>query len=355
MRPTSNFDFILRPDDISWPNMLLWNNLMSSYFDRELTYEGDILPAITGVLNAFGASTFGGFQYDLPETFFDAAVLWIPTGPLKRRMAGEQYSSWSRMGWSGPTKSQIVPFGLLHTVRRTDTWEQPDKWNRVLADHLYPTVRWWKCGKFRGKTEVISNNYLMYCAEDLGRCDFDPPVGWTVNIEPEFDKPYYTFDGAPANEAFWYPMPIAGKSDSSSGPRTRFLRISTSLIRLKLEEAAKTGDFPQDYPARFILRTVTGSWAGTLFHHGPRTVSNGQDLQLAKISGGQLFEDPDQGSWYVAEWGHEERPRIGDTYEYYNALCVKRLGTFFERCGLARVPKVVWDDLSTGEREIVLG
>lgn len=350
-----DLNFILRPQDICWPNLLLWSNLMSSYYERELTYEGDALPAVIGVLNTLGSSSFGGFHYDHPETFFDAAMLWVPTGRLRRRLGIEQYPSWSRMGWSGSAASQINPFGLLHEVRKTDTWEEPDKWDRIQTDHLYPCVTWWKCGPDKLKSAAIANDYLIYRAEYLGQCSSDPPDGWTVDIDSEFGMPYYIFDDAPENELFWYPVSTAGKPDSHTQQRTRFLRFETSTIQLKLGEAAKMDGSEETDPVRFTLWTDAGDWAGILFHHDSSTAFRGQDIELAQISGCQLHEGTDQGRWFMAEWSAEGRPRVGDVYEFYNAIFVQRQGTFCERRGLARVPRAVWDRLFQGKTEILLG
>lgn len=353
MKKTTDFDFILRPQDICWPNMMLWSNQLSSYYRRELTYEGDILPAIIGVLNTLGSSTFGGFYYDHPETFFDAAMLWVPTGRLRRRLGTEKYPSWSRMGWSGSTKSQINPFGVLHQVRQTTPWEEPDKWDRIRIEHIYPSVTWWKCSTDQLKTVAVANDYLIYRTEYFGQCSADPPDGWSVDIDPDFGMPYYTFDAAPDHETFWYPVPTAGKPYSRFQQRTRFLRFETSTIQLKLGEAAERNEPTESDPIGFTLRTDAGDWAGILFHHDSSTTSEGQDIELAQISGGQLHEGSEQG--WVAELSNEERPRVGDTYEYYNAISLQRQGTLCERRGLARIPKAIWDRLSKGKTEILLG
>ncbi|KAK6379077.1 hypothetical protein LTS17_006781 [Exophiala oligosperma] len=350
---THEFDFILRPQDISWPNVMLWSNLLSSYYKRELTHEGDALPAVIGVLNTFGSSTLGGFYYDHPETFFDAAMLWLPTGRLRRRLGIEQYPSWSRVGWSGPTTSQINPFGLFHQVRIQSSWEEPDRWDRIRTDLVYPTVTWWKCGPDQQKTVAVANDYLIYRTEYLGQCSSDPPDGWAVDIDPEFGMPYYMFDKAPDREAFWYPVPTAGKPDLRSQQRTRFLRFETSTIQLKLGEAAQMDEGNESDPVRFTLWTDAGEWAGILFHHDSAAAFRGQDIELVQISGGQLHEGTDQG--WVAEWSAEGRPRVGNVYEYYNAILIQRQGTYCERQGLARIPKVIWDRLSKGKTEILLG
>ena len=70
--------------EISWPCLKKWDNLLSAYLDRRLTYEADILHAFSGILETLGCSISGGFHFGLPEQFFDAALLCVPMETLIR-------------------------------------------------------------------------------------------------------------------------------------------------------------------------------------------------------------------------------------------------------------------------------
>ena len=83
-KPVETPEGLLRAD-ISWPSLKKWDNLVSVYLERELTYEADILRAFSGILRHLGRSISGGFHFGLPEQFFDAALLWVPTETLTRR------------------------------------------------------------------------------------------------------------------------------------------------------------------------------------------------------------------------------------------------------------------------------
>lgn len=61
-----------------------------------------------------------GFLFGLPQHFFDAALLWVPTEHLGPRqdttngVASCEFPSWSWVGWIGAIENQINEFGLRH-------------------------------------------------------------------------------------------------------------------------------------------------------------------------------------------------------------------------------------------------
>ncbi|KAJ4205894.1 hypothetical protein NW759_014371 [Fusarium solani] len=94
--------------------------LMGEYVVRDLTHPEDALPGVTGLLTFLGHTFNGGFQCGLPETWFDAALMWncdfwgsqpsgyVPTPYLKqRKLTGPRQSSlpgailpsWSYISW----------------------------------------------------------------------------------------------------------------------------------------------------------------------------------------------------------------------------------------------------------------
>ena len=56
---------IVRADTL-WPCLKKWDNLVSSYLTRRLTYEEDILRAFSGILESLSSSMLGGFFSGLP-------------------------------------------------------------------------------------------------------------------------------------------------------------------------------------------------------------------------------------------------------------------------------------------------
>ena len=100
-------DFSIAHVDTLWPCLKKWDNLVSSYLGRKLTYEKDILRAFSGISNALAGSMSEGFFFGLPQQFFDAALLWVLTEHLRPRkdtrngVASYNFPSWSWAGWIG--------------------------------------------------------------------------------------------------------------------------------------------------------------------------------------------------------------------------------------------------------------
>ncbi|KEF63433.1 uncharacterized protein A1O9_01411 [Exophiala aquamarina CBS 119918] len=108
-------------------------SLVGMYQERSLSYATDILNAFSGVMTYFQELTGTTFACGLPESGFDRALLWVPTGVIQRRR-GETSSpnssgelccpSWSWAGWIGKvqwldvaTEDQHFPVGNRPTLR----------------------------------------------------------------------------------------------------------------------------------------------------------------------------------------------------------------------------------------------
>jgi hypothetical protein len=90
----------------------LYGNLLSSYRERRMTYETDVLNAFNGVTGFLAALQNDTFLWGLPESLFSYAVTWFFTGysarnhvnvPFESNGRKEMISipSWSWAAWSG--------------------------------------------------------------------------------------------------------------------------------------------------------------------------------------------------------------------------------------------------------------
>ena len=61
--------YVIRGDS-KWPCLKNWDNLISSYLRREVTYEEDILPAFSTILKALEGGMPRGFYFGLRVQFF---------------------------------------------------------------------------------------------------------------------------------------------------------------------------------------------------------------------------------------------------------------------------------------------
>lgn len=88
-------------------NLHVYEEIFFEFTSRNLSYEEDILNAFQGVSNVLSRDFFNlcPFVFGMPLCILDAALLWYPTGPLRRRRkAGSNLSyfpSWSWAGWVG--------------------------------------------------------------------------------------------------------------------------------------------------------------------------------------------------------------------------------------------------------------
>ncbi|KAK1654922.1 hypothetical protein BDP81DRAFT_389932 [Colletotrichum phormii] len=94
----------------------MYQSLVSDYGKRELTYDGDALAAIEGILASIQLTSGFGFTWALPKSFLGVAITWSTdhnVSSVRRRKATYTiatkhdtiqvpYPSWSWIGWIGP-------------------------------------------------------------------------------------------------------------------------------------------------------------------------------------------------------------------------------------------------------------
>ena len=362
-KPLETYDGILRAD-VSWPSLKKWDNLVSGYLDRKLTYEADILRAFSGILRTLERTMSGGFHFGLPEQFFDAALLWVPVETLTRRegLKNEkqkyEFPSWSWVGWKGHTQSQINAFGIKH-VRSTAHSNYIPR-NR----DIYPLIDYYKIDNNKRYLVPISNDYARYQIEGL-RGNLTLPLGWSSYRDKDNGTFYYRYDKADSSQTFWYPIPTEQHMQPGTwrqcDPRLFFetLRGYLEIVSPLSEDEQNDGNYPV-----YHLHTENQEWAGVIYVHQPLSLNSGQThrCELILISGGFAFEvgncveimGDEQADW-LPEFNIARRPRSGDCYFFYHVLWVEREGGVSFRKGLGRVAQKVWDDLPKENAEIWLG
>ena len=355
--PNSYVDPNIVRADTLWPCLKKWDNLVSSYLTRRLTYEEDILRAFSGILGSLSSSMLGGFFFGLPQQFFDAALLWVPKENLTRRedmesgIAKTALPSWSWAGWKGASENQINAFGLCH-----------ERSNLIVGcktrmRDIFPCVTWLKIDMDTLKKVRIPNDYDRFRRDGLDGT-ITLPLGWSSH-QDENDSPYYyRYDNAPDSYTFWYPIPtlrdIQPASDRQWSP---ILYFKTFRGYLEMgNPLPQQGENDKTLPI-YSLHTSEGTWAGVIYvHHSPENTSEqNQRCELVVISGGWAVEnDEEQSSWFP-EWSCDERPRSEYDYDFFHALWIEWQGNIAYRKGLARVPLQVWWGLPTDKVEILLG
>ena len=354
-------DKIVRADTL-WPCLKKWDNLVSSYMRRRLTYEEDILRAFSGILELLSNSMVGGFLFGLPQQFFDAALLWVPKKSLTRREDTKSGTvkialpSWSWAGWKGSRKSQINTFGLGH-IRSNDFGGY-----ELRTRDIYPCVTWFKTDMETFESVKIPNDYAMFRESGLDGT-ITLPLGWSSYRNKDGSPYYYKYDNAPPEYTFWYPIPTArGVQLASNRQWGPILHCKTFRGYLEMgsplrqQEENNESSNSESFPIN-SLHTSEGTWAGVIYIHHPVESATGrnQQCELVLISGGFACEALEEQRSWLPEWDYNERPRSGRYYEYYHVLWIEWDGNIAYRKGLGRVVEKVWDDLPKEEIDLHLG
>lgn len=95
---------------ISMPDMISISPIISEFNQQILESAHDALAAFSGIQWMLGQAFPGGLLYGIPECFFEAGLMWIPSGIVERRHSTtrsgleSQLPSWSFLGWQGDVK-----------------------------------------------------------------------------------------------------------------------------------------------------------------------------------------------------------------------------------------------------------
>lgn len=333
-----------------WPNLHQWMNSVLLYNRRNLTFESDRLSAIAGVESALRRSFPGGFCYGLPEFFFDAALLWLPNDPLKRRTGGPESSmknylpSWSWVGWHGFLDPKTCRFGLDYL--RTDAQGEP---GRRTSCTVLPLVEWHQMDLY-GNRRKIRNEYAQWLriAETSSE---EVPEGWTKHESITGRRPWFTHPAAdPAT--FWWPVPVRiGSIHPHALPFPPYLIFKSTRAFLTMDGLLPSLDLCRCMAVS--LRDADGHWAGMLRLNLSKSAIApvGQRCELVAISSGYADNSVDE-SGYLEEWTHAERSRSSALYRFYNVLWVRREDGWILRQALGRVEKSVWERQELEELEL---
>ena len=112
--------------------------VIEQYTRRDMTYPGDVLNALTGLLRIFKQCFKRPISHGLPEALLDVAILWLPKERLKRReVPNLEFPSWSWAGWVGRVSYEKT---FSATADRQNLLERRPVRNG--EERLRPLVRW---------------------------------------------------------------------------------------------------------------------------------------------------------------------------------------------------------------------
>ncbi|XDG04010.1 hypothetical protein ABKA04_003625 [Annulohypoxylon sp. FPYF3050] len=218
-----------------FPDLGSLNHTISQYNERELRYDEDALPAISGLLSITSRSFSGGFLYGLPEMFFDRALGWRPYWRhtnLRRRVESERSAdsklnpsrlpSWSWVGWQG-----LLTGGYGEAARINN--------RQNYIEETFPITEWYTADSPTAETSERRRIRSTWFTDRESFKDLSKPLppGWTrhdASTQTSFHgEPLLYPDGCgefifrhekmtdPDEEinSWYYPFPVADISEST--------------------------------------------------------------------------------------------------------------------------------------------
>lgn len=102
-----------------------------------LTHDVDVLRSVVGILTVMSLFRAEKWVCGMPSTRLDWALLWQPTGPLRRRAeahSGHSFPSWSWIGWVGPVTLPESPGPVATSIEITD-------WSFSTSEHAIENAK----------------------------------------------------------------------------------------------------------------------------------------------------------------------------------------------------------------------
>ncbi|KAI1120377.1 heterokaryon incompatibility protein-domain-containing protein [Nemania abortiva] len=228
--PSYQMDTILA----GFPDIESLTEIFADFNRRDLSYDEDALPSISGLLSIFSRTFSNGFLYGLPERFFDNALGWtMMDRGVRRRKASSRLSipdrtdlgpsglpSWSWIGWQGLLDTKVDDYVRIHEdvvppqVRET-----------------FPITTWFTAKSSAADASERRRIDSSWYADRETYKDLNKPLpaGWTRHIahggdaDPESGNSFIfkyedeALGGIPMDETRWwyYPVTVADISTSS--------------------------------------------------------------------------------------------------------------------------------------------
>lgn len=390
----------------SMPNVRSWNLLISDFNKKVLTFPHDALSAFSGIQWALSQACPGGLLYGIPEFFFEAALMWMPSGVTKRRLSSQrsqlksQLPSWSFLGWQGratfipdcefhahPDRRAEIMIGVSQPVTTWHTMNHPTStekrqirhnWYEYKTRYQNPSVE-----EHVGESSSFGNGwhipvFLGYKIR-YKNLTIDPPDGWDIfpfGPNAGYNPPSYTMgyleesDGpieygyrhksereicplmdadAGNYEYYRYPVPIQHgiAQQHHLPPQTQFLFCKTSRAFLHGIPKTSRDDSPTisllDPGGRNVgFATLMPLEHGEIFAEDTKPKDTVVEL-VAISEGWACWDDGSNGDGATKYWSSEDRKLC------YHVMCIGWEENIAYRRGVGCVLKEVWEDLKDEE------
>ena len=359
-----------------FPNLVGFFDVVSSYNNRQLSYQEDALAAFSGIMTALSKNFIGGFYCGIPVMFFDLALHWRPIHSLTRRLPSDSHSayclpSWSWVGWRGQV--------LLD--KDAANWYNHDSFIRGKHENfMRPTkttslVQWYGVALATGAKWPIRSCWSIYQNLYMDM-KTEPPPGWTRHYAPFSSINNLSDDSTNAqpsicfyrhqtdsNTDFWFPIPM-GEQINDSAPVS-----PGSLLSCRTQKAwLHIGEKYQDRKNCRSVHTKDNEWAGILY------LEEGQSLELVSeenrgVAGSlcefallsltekQSQKDGCDSVWNNSpqEWEYRARNKATGSHQFYNVLWIEWLHGIAYRRAYGQIKKALWDRQEIEYFDLILG
>lgn len=303
----------------SVPDFGFYMELVCRYGNRNFTYDQDVIPAFSGVLEALSRRSFlGGFIYGLPALFLDSALLWQPRLKARRRSpVGTATTiapmaplpSWSWAGWQCVVDPSSLESGLDYVAKDFGfesmrcytplrTWKLVD-WS-ILSDD----------GSVRPVDEPALLQSFKACQEGLHH---SLHTEWSRDVTGVFNHASKPMD------RYRYPLPTQNTySTTVPYSNTSFLSCTTRMASLRVRRVlvpcgiyggnhvahlwsdtlvVKTDLYNSQPELHEVCPVITledekGRWAGAMtVMENTYSVQSGSEITMIAISTGSAFQE----------------------------------------------------------------
>lgn len=335
------------------PDFKLYIELVCRYSHRNLTYDQDVLPAFSGVLEVLSRRSFrGGFVCGLPALFLDSALLWQPLLLARRRSPVGTATkiapmaplpSWSWAGWQCLVDPVSLRGGLDYMTRECAFYRvAPSRAGRI-SWRTFKLVDWSTISDDRSVSPVDEPALLQSCKTAWEESNHKSlPAGWTRDDTAAF------VHASNPTASYRYPLPTQDTCSATVADRnTSLLFCTTKTAKLRVRRVlianytatadwqryikaslAHTSVFETDlynlkpelhaFCPVITLEDEKGRWAGAMtIMENTGSVRSGSELKMIAISTGSAFQK-DVARSYPEMIDSRGYWRYGPLLEYYH-------------------------------------
>lgn len=351
-----------------FPDMGSLSHIIARYNERNLRYDEDALPGISGLLSVASRTFTNGFLYGLPEMLFERGLGWKPCWShtnLRRRIVSSSSSgrrlsysalpSWSWIGWQGLVSIGDEAARINYRKHWIEETTPITEWFTSSAPSGSPLRRirstWFeKRDAFKSLTNPLPAGWTRHKVPPEDLMKWEPllyPSGCSGDIFKHPNMPDKDCD------SWYYPFPVPNIQDTTlpfTPEQTPYIFCKTSKARLWAHQAGDGNNLE--------LHNESGRRIGVLHLHNqeqlelfPKTVASGAQGKLIELVA--IY----RSTIYSKTWDKtQERYTYPLTIEErYQVLWVEWKEQVACRLAGGHVEKAGWEELDLEEVSLILG